>query len=139
MGQGRPGKAGGSDKFQREGNMVRSKHLWVWACVAAIGLAGASGVRGQDAKGGERGKGQPPNGAETVGNKKVYDALRVVINRGAVIYNGPEGQNRRDPAGCFRFWQGAMIGVGALVADNPELKKLTDDVITQSEQLILQA
>jgi hemoglobin len=75
--------------------------------VCALALA-TGGLRAGDA---------PPDRKAL--DKQIYETLRVVINRGADIYNAPSS----DWNGCYRFYEGALLATQPLLKHRPELQK----------------
>src|SRR5262249_35824954 len=53
-------------------------------------------------------------------DQRIYKSLREIINRGADLYNS------RDPGGCYRLFQGALLTVQSLLDHRPEMQKAID-------------
>jgi hypothetical protein len=49
-------------------------------------------------------------------DERIYNELRVVIDKGAMIHNNG------DPAGCYRIFQGALIAVSPMLDHRPALQ-----------------
>jgi len=63
-------------------------------------------------------------------DKNVNKALRDVINHGADLFN-----LQGDYAGCYRVFQGALIGIKPLLGHRPDLQKEIEDGLGQAERL----
>jgi hypothetical protein len=85
---------------------MRSLHLWT-CTLLAVGLmvATAGPARAED----------PAPAANAAVDKIVFDTLREVINKGADLYNPPSS----DHAGCWRFYEGALISVKPFLSHRP--------------------
>jgi hypothetical protein len=70
----------------------------------------------------EKGLAEPHDTAD------LYGSLRDVINYGAELFN-----KQADHAGCYRVYQGALIGIRPYIS--AELRKKVDDSITRAEGL----
>ena len=92
---------------------------WRWASlmIGVLVLLQRCGARAQEKKAFEKHDASALN-----------DALRVVINAGAKLYN-----DNGDHAGCYRMYQGSLLSVRPFVA--PDLQKKIDASIASCEQL----
>jgi truncated hemoglobin YjbI len=61
-------------------------------------------------------------------DKKVYDLLAEVINKGADLYNGG------DPAGCYHLYRGALIALKPMVDYRPEWQKAITDGMAAADR-----
>lgn len=96
---------------------MRSLHRWNSTLLTLCLLAATAGPCRSEA----------PAGGNTAVDKIVFDTLREVINKGADLYNPPAS----DHAGCWRFYEGALITVRPFLSHRPALqasitKGLTD-------------
>ena len=96
-------------------------HRWQPAAVAACAalLTWSAGALGQDATKPEWKPGGPQMERKAL-DTALYNTLRDVINRGADLYNPPNG----DWNGCYRLYEGALMSVRPLL--NPDLQKTID-------------
>ena len=97
---------------------MRSSHLWPCTLLAVGLMVATAGPARAEA---------PAAAGNAAVDKIVYDTLREVINKGADLYNPPAS----DHAGCWRFYEGALIAVRPFLAHRPALqagitKGLTD-------------
>jgi hemoglobin len=103
--------------------MMRSASPWrsplLAACLAALVLAGPALA-------------QPDKGTAPLDRKSldsiVYNNLKVVLNRGADLYN------TGDWAGCYRLYEGSLITLKPLLQHHPALQKSADEALTTAEQ-----
>jgi hypothetical protein len=99
---------------------MRSLHRW-WPAVAVsalLVLALAGRFRAADKE----------DGAKN-GSKKIRAVVKKIINRGADLFN-----KYGDVAGCYRFYQGGLIGIHGMLDDHPELQKAIDTALAQAER-----
>jgi hemoglobin len=61
-------------------------------------------------------------------DKKVYDLLAEVINKGADLYNGG------DPAGCYQLYRGALIALKPMLDYHPEWQKVITDGLAAADR-----
>jgi|SRR5579884_3566848 len=61
-------------------------------------------------------------------NKAIVDSLATVINKGADIFNSG------DYYGCYRLYEGALLGVKPLLEHKPALQKRIDDAFAEAER-----
>jgi hemoglobin len=61
----------------------------------------------------------PAGPADKAVDATVFATLRDVINKGADLYNPPNS----DYAGCWRFYEGALIGIRPFLAQRPALQE----------------
>ena len=103
---------------------MTAKTRWGWTLVLAGLLAAcpAGAVRGQQAPGGR--------GATDakMGNQRLYDALRDVINRGADLFNSG------DQNGCYRLFQGALMMSAPQLDQYPDLQKAIQAGLADAER-----
>jgi hypothetical protein len=88
--------------------------------LAALALSAAYHRQDQE-------KDQAPAPSTQALDKKIFDSLRDVINRGAEVYN--EG----DHGGCYRIFQGALWAVKPMLDHKPELQKMIGEKLTAAE------
>ena len=62
-------------------------------------------------------------------DERIFKQFRDVINRGATIHNNG------DPAGCYRLYQGALIGTTALLDHRPELQAAITKGLRDADQM----
>ena len=86
---------------------MRSFPLWTASLLALLAASAGLG-RADD---------QPQSGNAIDGI--VFSTLREVINKGADLYNPPNS----DYAGCWRFYEGALISVRPFLAHRPALQE----------------
>jgi truncated hemoglobin YjbI len=61
-------------------------------------------------------------------DEAVYDSLRNIIDQGAPMYN------MGDWNGCYRLWEGALLGIRPLLDHRPALQTAIDDALTNARQ-----
>jgi hemoglobin len=61
-------------------------------------------------------------------DKIVFDTLREVINKGADLYNPPSS----DHAGCWRFYEGALMSVKPFLSHRPALQAAISKGLTEA-------
>ena len=86
---------------------MRSFPLWT-SSLLAVGLLTA-------AAGPARGEAPAAKAVDAI----VFSTLRDVINKGADLYNPPNS----DQAGCWRFYEGALISIRPFLGHRPELQE----------------
>src|SRR5262245_3806811 len=101
---------------------MRQQHGWKILALAVCVLAlTAGGLRADDAPGAA-----PDRKAL---DKQIYETLRDVINRGAVLYNPPNS----DWNGCHRLYEGALLAIRPLLSHRAELQKAIDTGIATAQ------
>jgi truncated hemoglobin YjbI len=94
---------------------MRQQHGWKILALAVCVLAlTARGLRADDAPGAASDR--------KALDKQIYETLRDVINRGAVLYNPPNS----DWNGCHRLYEGALLAIRPLLSHRAELQKAID-------------
>lgn len=90
------------------------RHPWplLVTCVFVFGLVGRITGSGSATKLG------PPEKVDVA--RQLHGVLREIHNRGADLYN------TGDVAGCYRFFQGALLTARALLEQHPEVQKTID-------------
>src|SRR5581483_7403698 len=68
-------------------------------------------------------------GEHAKSNKAITDSLRTVINRGADIFNSG------DHYGCYRLYEGALLGLEPMLDYKPELQKRIRDGFAEAERM----
>ncbi|HEY8504704.1 MAG TPA: carboxypeptidase-like regulatory domain-containing protein [Gemmataceae bacterium] len=61
-------------------------------------------------------------------DKRAYDVLREIHNRGADLYNSG------DPVGCYRLFQGALMAVRPMLEHQPAARKVLDSGMAAAER-----
>jgi hemoglobin len=103
--------------------MHRQARKWLMVlAVCGLWAAWAGSVPAEDKSGAS---GQPEQKSL---DKKVYDALKMVINTGADLYN-----RDGDRAGCYRLYQGSLLTLRPLLDHRPELQKAIDTGLSTAE------
>jgi hemoglobin len=100
-----------------------SKSLWkryalFAACCLALHLAGAA--RSADD--------EMPEGGAKKSDTKLYDALREIINHGADLYNSG------DRNGCYRLFEGVLLGLKFQMSGRPDIVKLIDSGLADANR-----
>jgi hemoglobin len=88
------------------------------ACCLALHLAGAA--RSADD--------EMPEGGAKKSDTKLYDALREIINHGADLYNSG------DRNGCYRLFEGVLLGLKFQMAGRPDIVKLIDNGLADANR-----
>ncbi len=97
--------------------------LWFGPPLLAVGIilfAVLGRLPGQDAQPGDR----------AARDRKVYEALRDVIERGRTLYNV-----NRDYTGCYRIYEGGLLAVRPLLDHRPDLQKQIAEGLAQAERI----
>src|SRR5262249_31942964 len=94
---------------ERSGTMNTKRLLAL--CIAVLALAAALQAQ-------EGGAGSDKKEVD----QRVYKLLKDVINTGADLYN-----NRNDPNGCYRLYQGSLMTLRPMLEHRPALQKVIDD------------
>jgi hemoglobin len=69
----------------------------------------------------------PPKGGDRkAADTQVFNTLRDVVNQGADLYNSG------DWSGCYRLYEGALLGIRPFLDHRPELQKAIADGITRA-------
>jgi hemoglobin len=90
---------------------MRSFPLWTASLLSVCLLAAMPGLG--------RARDQAPPPADKSTDAIVFSTLREVINRGADLYNPPNS----DYAGCWHFYEGALISIRPFLAQRPALQE----------------
>ena len=95
--------------------------------MVSLTLAGSAPLHAQPPKP-SAGKTEPLPASKT--EPLLFSSLRDVINHGASLYN-----DKNDPAGCYRVYQGALIAVRPYLADDPKLLDHVDTSLQKAEKI----
>jgi len=101
---------------------MRWLRCWTTPVLAACLMVAAG-----DLTRGEEKKSEPPLDREKQ-NKVIHESLRGVINRGADLFNGGDWN------GCYRLYEGALLGVEPLLDHRPALQKTIKDALAEAER-----
>src|SRR5262249_47447817 len=99
---------------ERSGTMNTKRLLAL--CIAVLALAAALQAQ-------EGGAGSDKKEVD----QRVYKLLKDVINTGADLYN-----NRNDPNGCYRLYQGSLMTLRPMLEHRPALQKVIDDAMAKA-------
>jgi hemoglobin len=102
---------------------MHAVRCWPTVLAAAVMLLIPSNSRAQDRlkTGGMQGDSKEVDAV-------LYRGLKGAINEGVVLYNAG------DHYGCYRLYQGIVLGVKPLVADRPELERTLDAGLAEAEK-----
>jgi hypothetical protein len=113
----------GREDHERRGTMKFMSRSWsVFTAVGLLLFMGSSSCLSAD------------DTAASVNTKAIdqnlHLALREVINQGADLFNGPP----RDPDGCYRLYQGALITARSQLGHHADVQKLIDDGLARTDR-----